>query len=44
MIDDLLDRYAAPSRREFLKTSGRLVVGIAAATQALLPQRNLLRA
>ncbi|MBI4263180.1 MAG: xanthine dehydrogenase family protein molybdopterin-binding subunit [Acidobacteria bacterium] len=33
-IDDLLDRFAAPSRREFLKTSGRLVVGVAAAAHA----------
>jgi CO/xanthine dehydrogenase Mo-binding subunit len=34
MIDDLLDKYASPSRREFLKTSGRLVVGITAAANA----------
>jgi CO/xanthine dehydrogenase Mo-binding subunit len=34
MIDEILARAASPSRREFLKTSGRLVVGIAAAAHA----------
>jgi CO/xanthine dehydrogenase Mo-binding subunit len=39
IIDDVLDRFSSPSRREFLKTSGRLVVGIAAASAApLAPQ------
>ena len=31
MIDDLLDTFATASRRDFLKTSGRLVVGFTAA-------------
>ncbi|MGE4056820.1 MAG: hypothetical protein AB7F99_18675, partial [Vicinamibacterales bacterium] len=30
MIDDILDRFATPSRRDFLRTSGRLVVGFTA--------------
>ena len=33
-IDTLLDTFASPSRREFLKTSGRLVVGFTAAAHA----------
>jgi CO/xanthine dehydrogenase Mo-binding subunit len=33
-IDELLDRFSSPSRREFLKTSGRLVVGFTAAAHA----------
>jgi CO/xanthine dehydrogenase Mo-binding subunit len=32
MIDDILDRSSTPSRREFLRTSGRLVVGLTATT------------
>ena len=31
IIDDILDTFASPSRRAFLKTSGRLVVGFTAA-------------
>jgi CO/xanthine dehydrogenase Mo-binding subunit len=34
MIDELLSQFATPSRREFLKTSGRLVVGLSAAAHA----------
>ena len=33
-IDALLDKFAAPTRRDFLKTSGRLVVGFTAAANA----------
>jgi len=33
-IDELLDKFSSPTRREFLKTSGRLVVGFTAAAQA----------
>jgi nicotinate dehydrogenase subunit B len=33
-IDALLDTFSSPSRREFLKTSGRLVVGFTAAAHA----------
>jgi CO/xanthine dehydrogenase Mo-binding subunit len=36
MLDDILEKFSSPSRREFLKTSGRLVVGFAAAAQAPL--------
>jgi nicotinate dehydrogenase subunit B len=32
-IDALLDRFATPSRRQFLKTSGRLVVSLSAVSQ-----------
>src|SRR5688572_27395636 len=32
-IDALLDRFATPSRRQFLKTSGRLVVSFSAVSQ-----------
>jgi CO/xanthine dehydrogenase Mo-binding subunit len=32
-IDALLDKFATPSRRDFLKTSGRLVVSFTAAAQ-----------
>ncbi|MBI2189515.1 MAG: molybdopterin-dependent oxidoreductase, partial [Acidobacteria bacterium] len=32
MIDDILDTISSPSRREFLKTSGRLVVGFTASS------------
>ncbi len=31
-IDQLLDKFSSPSRREFLKTSGRLVVSFTAAS------------
>jgi CO/xanthine dehydrogenase Mo-binding subunit len=34
IIDDILNTFSTPSRREFLKTSGRLVVGFTAAAQA----------
>ena len=34
-IDELLDRWSTPSRREFLKTSGRLVVTFTAAAPAM---------
>jgi CO/xanthine dehydrogenase Mo-binding subunit len=34
IIDDILDTFSTPSRREFLKTSGRLVVGFTAAANA----------
>ena len=34
IIDDLLDTFSSPSRRDFLKTSGRLVVGFTAAANA----------
>jgi CO/xanthine dehydrogenase Mo-binding subunit len=33
-IDAILETFSAPSRREFLRTSGRLVVGLTAATHA----------
>jgi nicotinate dehydrogenase subunit B len=33
-IDTLLEKFANPSRREFLKTSGRLIVGFTAAAHA----------
>ena len=33
-IDTLLERFATPSRRDFLRTSGRLVVGFTAAAHA----------
>ena len=33
-IDDILETVSTPSRREFLKTSGRLVVGFTAAAHA----------
>ena len=32
-IDQLLDKFSSPTRREFLKTSGRLVVSFSAASQ-----------
>jgi CO/xanthine dehydrogenase Mo-binding subunit len=34
MIEELLNQFASPSRRDFLKTSGRLVVGFTAAAHA----------
>ena len=34
MVDDILDSFSHPSRREFLKTSGRLVVSFTAAAHA----------